>query len=531
MKLNYDIINIFLILFIFYYLLFIISQKYNFTLEGVTNAGDLMCRGNSDPSDDFHTCSEWPFAYLTQATTTKQCIDGSGNCDHETKIRNCCEQRAEMCQGNIDNRFNDWTCRGENDIPKMNATQLPQLCDDNNDTDCWDEGRYGDVSPGLDGCDSTINTCNLSDLPSDELRQNICCANYALYSVAETVWGRTHLLSAALLLFNDIKNIKDIHPGEVDGLLNEALELLHQAKELSDEDQKRAIIEIIRDWTQELQMPIGVGMCRGNIDETEDFPCEELNREFVDDSFIRLGSSSDECCIISGMCSGNTNSNEDVECSDNSSVIDGKEGSTIEECCASDVKCRGNENVNLNFNCPEPMIPIFNANETYGDTKESCCRFPEETHVEEMNHISEGETIRATLIFSGAFLNSVGEEESTKRFLFESDFKKDLIEILNEDEEINILEEQIIINKIYEGSIIIEFEIIPHYFSNISISKDYFTYLLSERLYFPRIKLNMSAPVSNITIISWYNINHWPNWIWIVITSVVTFLVSLVILL
>jgi len=531
MKLNYDIINIFLILFIFYYLLFIISQKYNFTLEGVTNAGDLMCRGNSDPSDDFDTCSEWPFEYLRQAETTKQCIDGSGDCDYGTKIRNCCGQRAEMCQGNIDNSFSDWTCRGENDIPKMNATQLPHLCDVNSETECWDEGRYGGIPPGLDGCDSSVDTCNLSNLQSDELRQNICCTNSNLYSIGESMWGRPHFISAAILIFNEIRKIKNTRPSDVDELLNEALEHLHQAKELSDEDQKRAIIENYNDWSRELQRPIGIGMCRGNIDETDDFSCGGINKEFVNDSFIRLGSSIEECCIITGLCSGNTNSNEDVDCPESSNRIDEKEGTTIEECCSSDIKCRGNENIYINFNCPEPMVPIFNANETYGNTEEECCRFPGDINVEEMNYISEGETIRATLIFNGSFLISVGEEESSKRFLFETNFKKDIIDILNKDREVKILEEQININKIYKGSIMVDFEIIPHYFSNISISKEYFTYLLSERLFFPRIELKMAAPISDITIISWYNINHWPKWIWIVITSVITFFVSISILL
>ena len=136
MKKNYDIINILLIFFIFYYLLSIISEKYKKLIEGNDNSvtsSDLMCEGNQSdkygPEDDFNRCSSWPFKFKTQSRTTKQCIDGTGNCSQKTKINSCCDQRAEMCQGNIDPKFNDWTCTGDNNIPKIDATELPRLCD------------------------------------------------------------------------------------------------------------------------------------------------------------------------------------------------------------------------------------------------------------------------------------------------------------------------------------------------------------------------------------------------------------------
>lgn len=541
MKLNYDIISIFLIVFIFYYLLSIISKKYlvegneNSTSSSSTSSTtqDVMCYGNGvtnniPSSKDFNRCSEWPFAFKSQASTTKQCLDGSENCSETTKILNCCNQRAEMCQGNIDPRFSDWTCRGDDDIPKIDATQLPSLCTDDNTENCWNEGSPGRVPPGLDGCANNDGTCNLSDLPDNELRQNICCTNYALYTIAETIWGRPHLLSSANLKFNDLKEIRETNPEQVDPLLNEALDFLYQARQLSDDE--RSIIEIINDWSRELQKPLATGVCRGNINPNEDFPCLDLNKEYVPDAFIKSGNNSEECCVVTGMCTGNTNSDENIECPENTQISTNTQGSTIEECCTEERKCRGNENINLNFNCPEPMIPIVDANNTYGSTKEICCRFPEDLHESEISPISEDETVTATIIFNGDIMQSAGEEESTKRVLFERNFKKDLVDILNKEGKVNILIEQVYIGKIYGGSIIIDFEIIPHS-SGTSISKEYFSHLLSEKLYFPTIELHTNGGVSNVNIISWYNINHWPEWIWYVITSIITFLITAVIIL
>lgn len=527
MKINYDIICLFLIIFIFYYLLFIISKKYPI-IEGVNNT-DIMCLGNDDSNLDYNKCSEWPFTFKSQAGSTKQCLDGSSNCSDESKLISCCNQRAEMCQGNIDPRFSDWTCRGEEDIPKIDATKLPKLCDENNTTDCWEQGLRGGLSIGLEGCQSGQRPCNLSDLPLDEQRQNICCTNYSLYSVAEAIWGRPHLLSSANLKFNDLKEIKNIDPKQADILLNEALDNLYQARKLSDDE--RSIIEVINDWSRELQMELGIDVCRGNIDSTKDFPCNELNKEYVSDSFIKKGSTSEECCVISGMCSNNTNISENVECPENTSVIDNKEGNTIEECCEADIKCTGNENINLNYRCPDPMIPKFESNEIFGNTKEECCRYPEEKSYIEIDPISENETISGTIIFNGDIFLTVGEKDSDKYFQFIQNFRKDLAEIINEDERINVLEEQIIINDISSGSIIVEFDIIPHEFTGISVSKDFLLYKLNEDKYFPNVKLHTSGGISNVKITSWYNINYWPDWIWYVITSIITLLISLILFL
>ncbi len=527
MKINYDIINIFLIIFIFYYLLLVISKKYK-TIEGI-GGNQIMCSGNEDPSLDYNRCSDWPFTFKSQAGSTKQCIDGTANCSEEIKLLSCCNQRAEMCQGNIDPRFSDWRCRGNNNIPKIDATELPKLCDENNTTDCWEQGLRGGLPIGLDGCQGGERPCNLSDLPLDEQRQNICCTNYDLYSVAETIWGRPHLISAANLNFSDYKEIKDVDPIEAEKILNDALDYLHQARLLSDDD--RSIVETINDWGREIQMDLGINKCQGNINPEDDYPCNDLGKEYITNSFLKNGFTSEECCKISGMCTNNTNEIENVECPENTSVIQDKKGNTIEECCEANIKCSGNENINLNYRCPDPMILKFDSNEIYGNTKEDCCRYPEEKSYIEIDPISENETISATIIFNGDILLSVGEKLSDKYFDFIIKFRKDLVDIINEDERINILEEQIIVNDIYSGSIIVDFDIIPHEFTGISISKEYLLYKFNEDKYFPTLELLTSGGISNVKITSWYNINYWPNWIWYVITSIITVLITLVLFL
>lgn len=535
MNINYDILSIFLLIFIFYYLLFIISEKYKI-IEGQDNSdtgsGDIMCYGNGEvnnrsPSLDFNRCSEWPFEFKSQASTTKQCLDGTTNCSEENKINNCCNQRAEMCQGNIKQNYNDWTCRGDSDIPKIDATELPRLCDENNTTDCWNSELRRGVPIGLEGCESDDGTCNLSNLPNDELRQNICCTNYALYKVAETVWGRPHLLSAANLKFNDFKSIKDVNPSDAEISLNEALDYLYQARQLSDND--RSIIETINDWSKEIQRPLGEEVCRGNINPIHDFPCEGLNKDFVSDSFIKKGSTSEECCINTGLCTGNTNSNEDVECPENTTVIEGKEGNNIEECCEADVKCTGNTNINQNYICPEPMIPKINSNEIYGTTKEECCRFADEKSYFEIDPVSENVTIYGTIIFNGDIFLSVGDKNSVKYINFINNFKKDIVKIINEDKKVIILENQVIVDRVYSGSVIVDFKIIPDQLTGISVSKDYFTYLLREEQYFSNIQLHSTGGLTNVKIVSWYNINLWPQWIWYFITTIITVLITIVI--
>jgi hypothetical protein len=536
MKINYDIICIFLTVFIFYYLLFIISEKYKM-IEGQENqasgTGDIMCYGNGQVNNhdaylDFNKCNDWPFEYKSQASSTKQCLDGSSNCSEESKLRTCCNQRAEMCQGNIDNRYNDWTCTGDKDIPKIDATELPRMCDENNTTDCWNSILRRGNPIGLEGCEDNNSTCNISNLNSDEQKQNICCTNYALYTVAETVWGRPHLLSAANLKFNDYKELKNTDPVGAKKILNQALDHLYQARQLSDDD--RSIVETLKDWSREAQIDIGEGMCIGNINPIHDFPCDELNKGYVDNSFIKKGTTSDECCIISGMCANNTNKNEDVECPENTSAIEDVNGSTIEECCEANVKCSENENINENYRCPEPMILKLDAGEIYGNTKEDCCRYETEKNLLEIDPISENETIFGTLIFNGDIMLSVGEKNSFKYLSFINNFKKDLVDIINKGGKISVLEEQIVINNIYSGSIIIDFKIVPENISKISISKEYLMYVLNQGTYFPTLDLHTNGGILNINIRSWNNMNHWPNWIWFVITIVITSLILLFIL-
>jgi hypothetical protein len=142
----------------------------------------------------------------------------------------------------------------------------------------------------------------------------------------------------------------------------------------------------------------------------------------------------------------------------------------------------------------------------------------------------ENETIQGTIIFNGNLMQSAGREDTAKRILFETNFKEDLLDILNNEGKINILREQISIKKIHPGSIIVEFKVEPHYLTGVSISKDYFSYLLSGKLYFPTIKLHTNGSVTDVSISSWYNVNHWPKWIWYIIISTITFLIISVIL-
>ena len=125
---------------------------------------------------------------------------------------------------------------------------------------------------------------------------------------------------------------------------------------------------------------------------------------------------------------------------------------------------------------------------------------PEEKNYIEIDPISENETVSATIIFNGDIILTVGEKDSDKYIEFIQNFRKDLVEIINEDERINILEEQIIIKDITGGSIIVDFDIIHHEFTGISVSKDYLLYKLNEDKYFPSVKLHTSGGISNMKI-------------------------------
>jgi len=526
MKLNYDMISLFLIIFIFYYLLFIISNQ--FVIEGNENVQTTMC-------SDFDKCNEWPYLYKDDADSTPQCSDNTDTCSNESKIAACCNQRAQMCQGNIiGSGYIDYNCSGNNLLPKIEALELPRLCGgDGFKGDCWDAGNNGQTPPGLQNCPfNHTETCNLGNLLEGQ-GNKICCTSREIFEAAQFMWGKPHLISEANLKYMDLLQISNTKSNEYDKLLNEALSYLNKARDMDDEDD-RNITELINDWGSEINRPLGSGMCRGNIDRSTDYKCSDSvpPKQYIENSFITEGQSEEKCCVISGMCKGNTNLIENIECPENMHISNDitLEGSTIQECCEEDIKCRGNENIYLNYDCPEPMIPVIDTNNKYGNTEEECCRFPGDKDPTEINPHFENETIQGTITFNGDLIQSAGDEDSSLRNLFEEDFKKDLINIFNEEKKITIVESQIKIKKIYTGSIIIDFEVEPDILSTVSISKDYFSYLLSGKLYFPTIKLHTSGSVTNVGIVSWDNINHWPNWIWYVIISLITFMITILII-
>ena len=176
------------------------------------------------------------------------------------------------------------------------------------------------------------------------------------------------------------------------------------------------------------------------------------------------------------------------------------------------------------------MIPVLDADRTYGNTEEECCRYIGDMEPLEIVPSFENETIQGTISFNGDFLESVGEEDSALRVIFEKNFKKDILAILNKERKITIIEEQIKIKNIYSGSIIVDFEVEPEITSGISITKEYFSYLLSGKIYFPTIELHTIGSVTNISIISWDNINYWPQWIWYVMLSSITFLIAITVM-
>lgn len=478
----------------------------------MSNTNVFKCLGNQTSSDDFNC--DYPYIHKTNATTTNQCIDGTKTgCNNQSKISRCCEPKTIMCQGNID-PDNDVIC-DEGSWPKVNSAELPYECTGNIDDDenCWSQGKE-----------------SLDEL-SHQDQQDICCIGRPLFEIAEKFWGIPYLINKASKKYDDSKLIRERNEIEADKLLNEALGYLNDARDIDDEDmpQYGTIMELIRDWGRETNKTLGNGMCRGNIDRSTDYPCVEADKEFVENAYLISGDSSNDCCVITGMCSGNTSPSENIECPENTSVKQNTKGSSIELCCEDNVKCRGNTNINLNYRCPPPMIPIKDADTTFGNSQDICCRYPDDKHPTELIMVSENETISGTLIINGDIFDSAGLEDSSKRIIFENNFKKDISNILNKEENISILPEQIIIDEIYSGSIIVDFHIVPHD-TGISITKDYFTYLLSEKLYLEELKLHTASGVTNVQITSWNNIDYWPEWIWYVIIAVITFLISFTIL-
>jgi len=522
MNLNYDMISLFLIIFIFYYLLFIISKKY--VVEG--NVNSTMC-------DSFNTCDVWPYKLKSGGENINQCTGNTDNCSDDIKINNCCDQVAQMCQGNIQGSgFVDYNCNGPLNMPKLEALRLPRNCSDSSGrTDCWDSTEENGVPRGLDNCDISKKgtTCDLSGLPP-EIGEEICCTDRSIFVKSGEEWGRPHLITEAIVKYIDLLNIQDRQSDEYERTLNEALEYLYEARQI-DSGNNMDINELIKDWGATLGKTLGEGMCMGNIVSTNDFNCSSDGKKSIDYPFTKKSSLEEECCEIKGMCSGNTSSTENVVCPENMHLSNSSsKGSTIEECCEDDITCRGNTNIYLNYDCPVSMIPVLDADKIYGNTEEECCRYIGDMDPLEIVPSFENETIQGTISFNGDLLESVGEEGSALRIIFEKNFKNDLLGILNKERKITIVEGQINIKNIYSGSIIVDFEVVPAFTSGISISKEYFSYLLSGKIYFPTIELHTIGSVTNISIISWDNINYWPKWSWYVILSSITFLIAITIM-
>jgi len=515
MNLNYDIISLFLIIFIFYYLLFIISNKH--VVEGNSN-GDL-CSG-------FTTCSEWPYYPNNEKLEDPQCGDNTDTCEDEIKIANCCIRHpVQMCQGNVEQAYSDYNCDRFSylDMPKQNAVNLPVKCGGGvTSNDCWESGIYSSGhAKGLGGClRDHVGTCNLNDLPPKK-GASLCCTDSKEFVGTK---DRGELITEAIVTYMNLLEIPNKNSEEFDNQLNKALEYLDTARKNSENTSNRDITELIKDWGK------GYGMCMGNINETTDFQCPGSKKPIAY-PFITKGESEEECCEITGMCSGNTSSTENVICPENMHLSNsGSVGRTVEACCEDDITCRGNTNIYLNYDCPVSMIPVLDADRTYGNTEEECCRYIGDMEPLEIVPSFENETIQGTISFNGDFLESVGEEDSALRVIFEKNFKKDILAILNKERKITIIEEQINIKNIYSGSIIVDFEVEPEITSGISITKEYFSYLLSGEIYFPTIELHTIGSVTNISIISWDNINYWPQWIWYVMLSSITFLIAITVM-
>ena len=456
-------------------------------------------------------CTRYPLEYKDNFLEINQCVDGSYHCDDKEKELRCCNSRAEICQGNLD-PSKDITC-DDGSWPKVDSSNTPSPCRglSNDHEDCWMHGKP-----------------QLSSL-SHEKQQTICCTSRSDFLLAEKFWGIPYLISKASKKYDDSKLLRTSEmTEEADKSLHSALELLYEARKLDATRRYSNIPELIRDWGTESGHALGTGMCTGNIDKTEDIDCSVTNQVFVDRPFIQVGNAKEVCCVISGMCSGNTHSAEDITCP-GGSVVKTTQGTSVSECCEGRVTCRGNTNIHLNFNCPPPLVPIADATTKIANTTEECCRHPEDKTEAELRHVSKNKTISGTLIINADLLSVAGLKSSSKRALFINNFKKDITNHINSSDKINILPSQVIINKIYKGSIVIEFKIIPDTITGVSITKEYFSYLFSKETLLPTIGNSTAGGITNVKIITWDNIEYWPGWIWYVIVSVLSFIIALVI--
>ena len=159
-----------------------------------------------------------------------------------------------------------------------------------------------------------------------------------------------------------------------------------------------------------------------------------------------------------------------------------------------------------------------------GKQKKKCCRNPDDKEESELIIVSENETISGTLILNSQLYEIAGTKGSEKRVIFENNFKEDIAKLFNKSGKISISSEQIIINEIYNGSIIINFKIIPN--NGVSVTKEYFSYILSKKVLLEKLDIETMGGVTDVQITSWQNIEYWPDWIWMVIIFILTIFMS-----
>ena len=105
---------------------------------------------------------------------------------------------------------------------------------------------------------------------------------------------------------------------------------------------------------------------------------DDLNKEYVSDSFIKKGSTSQTCCKITGIALIIQIQMKMLNVQKIQVLLMIKKVVLLKNRCAKMLKCSGNENINLNYRCPDPMILKFDSNENIWKYKKDCCRYPEE---------------------------------------------------------------------------------------------------------------------------------------------------------
>ena len=477
------------------------------TIEGNSNE-QIKCIGNTDTSIPDISCSSYPLIYKDGVNEINRCPDNSNTCSEIEEKKQCCKNVTSVCQGNL--IFTDDIVCDEGSWPKVNSEVIPTQCEGrgNDPEECWMPGKK-----------------DLKEMEHEE-QQELCCTSRSDFNIAERVWGVPYYINKASKIYSDSKILRDSN-NEIaaNSLLNEALEQLYEARSLDDpNDPQYDIPRLINLWSTESGFPIGSGMCKGNIDKASDINCSITNKVDIDQPFIEIGSNVQKCCKVTGKCSGNTNSLEDIICPDGYLVKENTFGSTVNECCDEKIRCKGNSSVHLNFKCPPPLIPVLNSEQVIGKTKKKCCRNPDDKEESELIIVSENETISGTLILNSQLYEIAGTKGSEKRVIFENNFKEDIAKLFNKSGKISISSEQIIINEIYNGSIIINFKIIPN--NGVSVTKEYFSYILSKKVLLEKLDIETMGGVTDVQITSWQNIEYWPDWIRMVIIFILTIFMS-----